>query len=431
MRRCVSVLDAAIQPGHLLPGVAVLAMTLSPLWAFAQTEGLLSHNENTLYPIGFYELPKEDAALAKMAMAGVNLVCCHNKADLNRAQAAGLLGWMPLPLQKGGGDDLKAAVESVKDHPALAVWEGPDEIVWNFTAYSGLYKSMGVYESRDEWWRQTPKAIAYSEAQAAQIIPKMQEAAAMLRALDPRARPVWINEAQKSDVRLVREYLEFVDITGCDIYPVSGTKRNVATIGGTVGRWNLVGKGKPVWMVLQAFSWHELGADYAEKGRAYPSFAESRFMAYDAIVHGARGILYWGSQYLTSDAFRQSLYAFTAELGALQPFLVATADPDVRTRLIELPEEAAGNGVAVNVRHANGDSLMVLVNEDDRAHMGVELSGISGLEGKELVSLYGEERARVKGGELVLRMQPLEVKVFATSRAFETDQRIGREYAGE
>lgn len=44
---------------------------------------------------------------------------------------------------------------------------------------------------------------------------------------------------------------------------------------------------------------------------------------------------------------------------------------------------------------------------------------------------YIVESVRVRAGELVVRMQPLEVKVFATSRVFETGQRAGRDYAGE
>ena len=411
-----------------LVGVTVAVLASG---AARAADGFLWRDGKELFPIGSYEFPEADAAVAEMAAAGVNLVRCHGKDELDRAQAAGLLGWVSLPFQQGAGDVLKLQVESLMGHDALAVWEGPDEVVWNFTAYSGLYKSMGVYESRDEWWRQTPKAIAYSESRAAEIIPNMRAAVEQIRGLDTKQRPVWINEAQKSDVRLVREYLDFVDITGCDIYPVSGQNRDIAAIGGTTDRWNMLGKGKPVWMVLQAFSWDELGGDYAEKGRAYPSFRESRFMAYDAIAHGARGILYWGSQYLTSDEFRRSLYALTAELAALQPFLVAADEPDVCVRLIELPEDTVGRGVTANLRHVDEDWLVVLVNEDDTAHMGVEVSGLAGLDGRELLTLYDEGSTRVKSGELLMRMQPLEVKVLATSRAFETSRRDGRDYAGE
>jgi hypothetical protein len=392
---------------------------------------LNSKDGNALFPIGFYELPKDDAGLAAMAEAGVNLVRCGGAADLDRVYAAGLQGWMPLPLQAGATDALRDQVKAVVNHPALAVWEGPDEVVWNFTAYSGLHKSMGVYANKDEWWQQTPRAIAYSESKAAEIIPNMRAAVELIRSLDTKSRPVWINEALKSDVKLVRQYLPFVDIVGCDIYPVSGTERKVERMAGATDRWVQVAKGKPVWMVVQAFSWDELGEEYVERGNAYPSFAESRFIAYDVIAHGAKGILYWGSAYLKSVEFRQSLYALTSELAQLHSFLTAPEGTDARLRLVELPDEKTGSGVAMTMRRAGEDWLVALVNEDPTPHMGVEVSGLTALEGRELVLLYGDEMARVTDGEIVVRLQPKEVKVFCTSRTFESPRREYRDYAGK
>ena len=119
----------------------------------------------------------------------------------------------------------------------------------------------------------------------------LREGQKVFRQLDQRRRPIWINEAQRSDVYYVRQYLDFVDITGCDIYPVKSQERPITRIGGGVERWKQVGAGMPVWMVLQAFSWHELGEYYGVKEPAYPTFSESQFMAYDAIIHGASGIL--------------------------------------------------------------------------------------------------------------------------------------------
>jgi hypothetical protein len=54
---------------------------------------------------------------------------------------------------------------------------------------------------------------------------------------------------------------------------------------------------KPVWMVLQAFSWELLQNPLPEKYdvKQFPSYKHSRIMAWDAILHGAKGILYWGS----------------------------------------------------------------------------------------------------------------------------------------
>ena len=78
------------------------------------------------------------------------------------------------------------------------------------------------------------------------------------------------------------------------------------------------------------------GDYYGVKDIAYPTFNESRFMAYDVIAHGARGILYWGSHYLKSNAFRESIYALTSELAALQPFLVTPDVKGVQVNLIEI-----------------------------------------------------------------------------------------------
>ena len=74
--------------------------------------------------------------------------------------------------------------------------------------------------------------------------------------------------------------------------------------------------------------------------------------------------------------------------------------------------------------------MIILVNEDNCAHYGVEVSGIDGLNGRNLHLLYSEEIVSVNHGDFITRMLPFEVKVFATSRNFETKQQNGRDYAG-
>jgi len=404
---------------------------MAPLNTPGQVTGFLGTGETTHFPIGFYELPQGDAALQAMADAGANLIRCGSRADLDRAQRAGMHGWVTLPLHAGATDSLRTQIEDVVDHPALAIWEGPDEIVWNFTAFSGLHKSMGVYEHADEWWLQTRRSIKYSESKAAEIIPNMRASVELIRSIDTKSRPVWMNEALRSDVKFVRQYLPFIDIVGCDIYPVTGKERKIERMAGATDRWVQAGKGKPVWMVMQAFSWDELGEDYVARGTAYPSFAESRFMAYDVIAHGAKGIMYWGSTYLKSEDFRGSLYTLISELTSLNAFLVAPDEPDVKLRLIELTEELPGYGVAMAARRSGSDWMIALINEDAIPRMAVEVSGLERIEGHDLMLLYGEETARVTGGEIVVRLQPKEVKVFSTSRAFESARRDLREYQGK
>ncbi|MEJ2702059.1 MAG: hypothetical protein P8Z79_06415 [Sedimentisphaerales bacterium] len=395
----------------------------------ADNAGFLVKDGKPLFPIGCYELPKDDGELERMARAGINLVRCGNRADLDRVAGVGMLGWIVVPMQQGASDGVRKKVESVVTHPALAVWEGPDEVVHNFTAWSGLYRTKKIYKSRDAWAKQSPEAVAYSEEQARQIIPKLHEAARLIRTLDKGKRQIWINEAAKSDLKFVRQYIDCVDVTGCDIYPVREGISDLDEVGDATERWKKVGRNeKPVWMVLQAFSWSELGDYYGHKTLVYPSFAQSRFMAYDAIVHGARGILYWGSHYLKSAEFRQSLYALTSELAALQPILVAPEYPQAHLALVELEPDPSARGVRLSVRRAGRQWALILVNEDNRPYLGVEVSGLNELNGRTLELLYGAEKATVERGELITRIEPLEVKVFATTRQWETDQREGRDF---
>jgi hypothetical protein len=403
-------------------------------YIYGHGDGLLTKDGRRLFPIGFYELPQGDDELRAMAEAGVNLIRCGNKESLDRVGALGMIGWASLPVHSGVTDSLRERVESIADHPALAVWEGPDEIVWNFTAWSHLWRKdkIGVFEHEREWWMQTPLVIEYSEDRAKEIISNMREAIRLVRSLDKHNRQFWINEARDSDLKFVRQYIDEIDITGCDDYPVGSSSRDVSRVGTSTERWKQVGRGRPVWMVLQGFSWTDLEGDSDDA--AYPTFAESRLMAYDCIAHGARGILYWGSSYMKSaghEAFRESLYALTGELAALQPFLTAPEESYVQVKLIEgkrrtdpmpghegdLPP--AELGVRVVARRTGRDWLIVLVNEDDRMQFGVEVSGLDALNGVEFVLLYGDETATVNGGELITRMKPHEVKAFATDRKWE------------
>ena len=82
----------------------------------------------------------------------------------------------------------------------------------------------------------------------------------------------------------------------------------------------------------------------------------------------------------------------------------------------------------MSVRNAEGEWIIILVNEDDRTYMGVEVTGIGALNGRDLELLYGSEKVTVEQGELVTRIKPFEVKIFATSRKWETNLREGRDF---
>jgi hypothetical protein len=409
----------------ILLGGVVLALVAAGC-AHVPVGTLTAENGERLFPIGMYELPKDDVELARMADAGINLIRCGSRADLDRAAAVGMMGWVSLGVQAGPTDGLRDTINSMKDHPALALWEGPDEIVWHFTAMLAASGKDGM-EGQD-WWRQTPKAVAHTRAAADQTIPNMRAGVALLRELDTSGRPFWMNEALYTDVGYMRECLDFADIIGCDYYPVGPEGEELPGVGDATELWREIGGDMPVWMVLQAFAWTELNSKSTTEP-VYPTFAESRFMAYDVIVHGADAILYWGSHYLKSEACREAIYAVTSELAALQPFLVVEAEKNTQVTLVEMGMAKGERGVKHSVRRADGDWLIILVNEDDDKHMGVDVSGLEGLEGEELALLYGTETVRVERGGFVTRMQPFEAKVFASSRRWESGDKKGRDCA--
>ena len=390
--------------------------------ASAQHDGFLHKDGRTLFPIGFYQLPAEDAALRKMAEFGVNLVRCGSVEALDRAQTVGISGWMSLPLQNGATAQLRDTITNAKGHPALAVWEGPDEVIWNFTRWSGLKTKAGV--SKADWINQNPNAVAYSSEQAKIIIPNLLAGIDMIRELDDR--PIWFNEASWSDPKYVREYAGSIDMIGCDLYPVNSTNRKIYRIASITDLWRNIGQDKPVWMVLQAFSWHLL---QPKNEPSYPTFNETRMMAYSAITHGAKGVLYWGSNYVDDEEFWASLYAMTTELSALNQFLVAPSVDGVSlNRIEERAPDKYLQGVSVTLRNANGQSLLILVNEDDVSHLAVETMGLCALEGKELHEVYGDEVNTVVSGAFITRMRPYQVKIFATDPAPLRTEHPGRIY---
>ena len=406
----------------------VIAFTFSlTIKTNGQFNGFILKNGSPLFPVGFYEIPESDEVMKEMADAGINFIRCRNREDLDRAAKVGMLGWVPVKMQLGDCSEVRELVKSVRDHPALAVWEGPDEIVHQFTAWSKLHTAMGIHKEPKEWWKQTSRAVSYSEKQAEKIMPKLREGIKLVRRLDPQKRQVWFNEASSSDLKYVRQYIDEVDITGCDTYPVGGGFLNVESsdivrVGYTTERWKKIGRGKPVWMVLQGFSWSNFRK---ERPEAYPTFEESRLMAYLCIVHGAKGIFYWGTNESTPDLFRKSIYALTSELAVLQPFLTAPEEKCIKANVIPAGPRPEGNAVKLSARKAGREWLIILINEDDHPHMGVEITGLNDLNGKTMKLLYGTEESIVDRGEFTTRLMPHQVKVFASNRKWQVRQKEG------
>ncbi len=425
--------------------------------------------------LGLYENPSDDAQLKAVAEAGFNLVhAAPDAAALDRLHALGLGAW----INTGGAIDLSVNREvneaALRDmaaafagHPALLVWEVPDEALWNcwysvidwrgnhepaaqskaiealedkalagqlqdMRAEAGRLNRRGAFRASediiDEIWRKLGQEAAIrdlhldeSAARAAKMCGGMMEGYALLRQLDG-AHPVWMNHAPRNQIDQLAAFNRAADIVGCDIYPVPAYRcghsdlreRSLAAVGAYTERMQEAAPGKPVWMVLQAFGWADLQSDPSEEEteeQRRPTFDESRFMAYDAIVRGARGILYWGSAYIEKDSpLWSDLLKLVAELAQLQPVLSAPDLPLPGGITLEDRWGSRDRTVQVLAKEVDGKAWFFVVNESTEPQK-YTIHGLEGLNGLTFADPADEREVTVADGLLTLDIQSQGVQV--------------------
>lgn len=409
------------------------------------TDRMLMVDGQRTFILGLYENPKDDAELKRAAEAGFNLVrCASERSALDRVWSHGVRAW----LNTGSAIDLSQDTEERRraltdmtarfgSHPALLVWEVPDEALWNCWYSALCWQShderakqreaiqaledkqlaetlvaiqadaeeafqKGRYTEYDRLaeriWKQLGKEspnpslkVSTASERAATMCSGMKAGYAVLRSLDPH-HPVWMNHAPRNSIQQLAAFNDAADIVGCDIYPVPQYRgghadiadRSLATIGAYTVRMQQAAPQKPVWMVLQGFAWWDISDTKDERDREVfrrPTFAESRFMAYDAIVRGARGILYWGTEFIEKDsALWKDLLTLARELSGLQPVLSA---PDASRELtVEIGETwgSVDRGVVVLGKQAKDGLWLIVVNEWPDP-LRYTIAGLADLEG--------------------------------------------------
>lgn len=169
------------------------------------------------------------------------------------------------PDQPGIKDHLGKVVEEFKDHPALALWKSMDEPAWGKAPIDGL---MAGYR--------------------------------YIKEADPD-HPIWMAHAPRNTVYLLHQYCKACDATGLDIYPISIPKglhsnghmsnREISVVGDyTEFITRAVDGRKPVIMVLQV-CWSGVMPPHR---LVFPTFRQERYMTYQAIIKGARGLFFFG-----------------------------------------------------------------------------------------------------------------------------------------
>ena len=199
-------------------------------------------------------------------------------ADDQAAAANGLSTWVNLSTvataTAGSAGDLllQQVVGSLKADPgssAIAMWKGVDEPFWSGTAPGQLQFA---------YCRSTGRGTA-SWCGGEPVLDSDH---------------AWVTiEAPKGTAAQIEPYSAVTDIHGVDIYPV--TLQTPTPDLHQVGTWTStvasVTPSHAVWTTLEICA----SGNYDGTGTfVLPTFAQERYMAYDAIVNGARSLAFYG-----------------------------------------------------------------------------------------------------------------------------------------
>jgi hypothetical protein len=234
-------------------------------------------------------------------------------------------GQPPSPVEQ----QLTKVVTSLRSHPALLAYKGVDEPRNPFRG--------------EDWLRPAGLKRAYTR----------------VKELDPD-HPLVIIQAPPSPVAQLVPYRPTFDVTGADVYPVAyppgrhagSDNHDPCVVGDVTRKLRAAAGSKPVWMTLQ-IAWSGILPSKSDPGRVprFPTLHEERFMTYQAIANGARGVNYFGG-HLTQVAtpedaalgwnwtfWNQVLRPVVRELSspALAPALVA---PDAGRQVTTKPRDS-------------------------------------------------------------------------------------------
>ena len=254
------------------------------------TDKVLVVNGQKVFPIGFSpgppthgKTPNNTDALQELRDAGALLLRMTQTTDWNSQliadqQAAldwayqhGMFYWVNLrELSKFAAGDtptetsLRNVVNTFKNHPALGLWKNFDEAWWGGVPVADLQRGYNVIHQEDT------------------------------------NHPVVQTHAPRGTVADLQPYNVAADILALDIYPVGYppgansllTNKEISMVGDWTDFLGTVANGQKEYWMIEQIAWS--GITPPGKTLRFPTFSQERFMAYQAIIHGARGLMFFG-----------------------------------------------------------------------------------------------------------------------------------------
>ncbi|MFZ1880271.1 MAG: hypothetical protein WAU41_08900 [Gaiellaceae bacterium] len=341
-----------------------------------------------VFPIGLSDPPPVDGvtpgggnAWAEIARAGVTFARNYTVwteaaaaeqlisvgRQLDAASKHGLQIWLALA---GVDNDLShqalltRVVNIVKGHPGLGAWKGADEPAHGHVPAAGLVAVRKHLRSLDADHPlviiQAPRAPASS----------------------PKGADKPLTAAS------VAPYAAACDIHGVDIYPVSKpagmhaggppVSTDISVVGDMTAIIAKATRRKAIWMTLQ-ISWSGV---FPPHPVVMPTLQQARFMAYDAIVAGARGLFFFGGQYkqVMNAADRERGWNWTYWNEVQRPLVEELASADHAPALTALPSSHAirttAPHIGLSAREAGGFLYLIAVRRSPAATGKVRFTGL-------------------------------------------------------
>jgi hypothetical protein len=287
---------------------------------------------------------------------------------------------------------LKRIVDMFRNNPGLGYWKGPDEPEWG--------------------------KLSVEQAKNAYEIIKQE---------DPN-HPVWTIQAPRGSITTLRPYVDTYDIGGMDVYPVSepaGSHSNlpnkqISMVGDYTKMMMEVQEGrKPVTMTLQ-IAWS--GVAKPGKKLMFPTFQQERFMAYEAIIDGSRGLTFFGGQLPTTLRGRDSelgwnwtfwdhvLAPVMKEIGNNSPLQPALVAPNSKLSI-----HCTGAGMEYVVRQTD-DALYILACKRQGPAIQAEFTGLPSDISRGQVMYEAKKTVATNHGTFTDMFGPFDVHVYVFPR---------------
>ena len=401
---------------QLFIGVAVLFLcaqgnSLGASHVTIDSNQVLVIDGQKVFPIGFTKPPPPEAktpdgknGIAELASAGATFLRTGGpwseesiRVEEKFLDAAASNHMYCLPylrehaVVKSAQDEttLRKFLARFKDHPGLGAWKGDDEPEWGKKPLEPLVRAYQI-----------------------------------IKEVDPN-HPVVIIHAPRGTVDSLRKYNVTGDIIGTDIYPIGYppgghsvlSNKTLSLVGDhTKIMMDVAGGTKPVWMVLQ-ISWS--GVLKPGKTLRFPTFPEERFMTYEAIIGGARGLIYFGGDNLGSlnprdrelgwnwTFWSRVLRPVIEEIGSKSPLYPALVAPNSA-----LPIKTSGApGLEFCAREV-GNELFVLACKREGATAKIEFNGLPKTISQGEVLYESPRTVSAKDGKFTDWFGPFEVHVY-------------------